>query len=115
MVIEYPCTSLRSGHKAIESPFKWFLKDKEGYFKGIQENIDSEKVNMPRQDFPDVYIPDGYVDIIKTDTIIEQEIYMEIGCILESPCVMKLTQRGFKFLDYKIKNETSPIIKYHNN
>ena len=117
MVIEYPCTSLRSGHKAIESPFKWFLKDKEGYFKGIQENIDSEKVNMPRQDFPDVYIPDGYVDIIKTDTIIEQgNLHGNRMLVFESPMCYEIdTEEDYKFLDYKIKNETSPIINYHNN
>ena len=33
MIQRYPeATSLRSGHEAPESPFKWFLKDKSGFF-----------------------------------------------------------------------------------
>ena len=116
-IVDNPCTSLRSGHKAPESPFKWFLKDEEGYFKGLQENIDSERVNMPRQVFPDVYVPDGYVDIIKTDTIIEQgTLHGDKMLVFESPICYEIdTEEDFKFLEYKIKNESSPIIEYHNN
>jgi CMP-N,N'-diacetyllegionaminic acid synthase len=117
MIIDNPSTSVRSGHKATESPFKWFLKDEEGYFKGLQENIDSERVNMPRQVFPDVYVPDGYVDIIKTDTIIEQgTLHGNKMLVFESPICYEIdTEEDFKFLEYKINNESSPIIKYHNS
>lgn len=110
-------TSLRSGHKAPESPFKWFLKNEEGYFKGLKENIDSEKVNMPRQFFPDVYIPDGYIDIIKTDTIIEQgNLHGDKMLVFESPVCSEIdTEQDFKFLTYKINTESSPIVEYFNN
>ncbi|MDC1489582.1 acylneuraminate cytidylyltransferase family protein [Flavobacteriaceae bacterium] len=117
MIIDNPSTSLRSGHKTPESPFKWFLKDEEGYFKGLKDNIDSERVNMPRQVFPDVYVPDGYVDIIKTDTIIEQgTLHGDKMLVFESPICYEIdTEEDFKFLEYKIDNESSPIIEYHNN
>jgi len=57
--------SLRSAHAAEHSPFKWFLKDKQGLFKGIKKYLTPELINKPRQDFPKVYIPNGYVDVIK--------------------------------------------------
>ena len=72
---------------------------------------------MPRQVFPDVYVPDGYVDIIKTDTIIEQgTLHGDKMLVFESPiCYEIYTEEDFKFLEYKINNESSPIIEYHNN
>ena len=60
-------TSLRSGHEAPESPFKWFMRDEQGYFYGF--NPDDPRpgyANLPRQIFPKVYIPDGYVDVLRT-------------------------------------------------
>jgi N-acylneuraminate cytidylyltransferase len=64
-------TSLRSGHSASESPYKWFLKDDQNYFKGLRDDLTPEKVNLPRQSFPSVYIPDGYIDILKSSVILE--------------------------------------------
>ena len=59
-------SSLRSGHIAPESPYKWFLKDSNNYFKGLMDDMTPEKVNLPRQSFPSVYVPDGYIDILKS-------------------------------------------------
>lgn len=116
LIMNNPATSLRSGHKAAESPFKWFLKDEEGYFKGLSDTIDSERVNMPRQIFPDIFVPDGYVDIIKTDTIIKQEnLHGDKMLVFESPMCYEIdTEEDFEFLQYKIKNENSPIVEYYN-
>tara|TARA_B100001057_G_scaffold416256_1_gene434180 strand:+ start:312 stop:1043 length:732 start_codon:yes stop_codon:yes gene_type:complete len=116
-IINNPSTSLRSAHKAPESPFKWFLKDEEGYFKGLLDNLDSEKVNMPRQIFPDVYIPNGYVDIIKTDTIIEQgTLHGDKMLVFESPLCYEIdTEEDFRFLEYKLNNESTPIVEYYNH
>ncbi len=61
----HPATSLRSAHSCSESPFKWFLLQENGFFSGINtKNMDA--LNEPRQAFPQVYIPNGYVDILKT-------------------------------------------------
>ena len=69
------CTSLRSAHKTKNCPFKWFqIKDK--YFHPIfQEQTDLEIHNMPRQIFPDVYIPNGYVDIVKPSIFAKDGIF----------------------------------------
>lgn len=63
-------TSLRSAHPASESPAKWFCEDEDGYFKGLMGN---EWLNLPRQKCPIAYIPDGYVDIVRTSTIVARE------------------------------------------
>lgn len=59
-------TSLRSGHLATESPLKWFMKDDNDYFKPLLNNLSAQDTNLPRQHFDDVYIPNGYVDIIRS-------------------------------------------------
>ena len=64
-------TSLRSGYEMRESPYKLFgIHD--GYFTGLfPQDSRPEYWNLPRQAFPPVYQPDGYVDILKTDFIQE--------------------------------------------
>ena len=43
-------TSLRSGHKAPESPLKWFKKNKKGYFKGLLSKLSGyEAYNLPKE------------------------------------------------------------------
>ena len=62
------CSSMRSAHKSDFHPHKWFnLKD--DYFNPLIKNISNiEVTNMPRQSFPDVYIPNGYIDVVKYST-----------------------------------------------
>ena len=75
----HKASSLRSGHIAPESPFKWFTKNSEGYFESIDSSIKNlDALNSPRQEFPDVFIPDGYVDVIKRSTVYEEKNYMAI-------------------------------------
>ncbi|MDC3119225.1 acylneuraminate cytidylyltransferase family protein [Prochlorococcus sp. AH-716-K03] len=62
------CTSMRSAHKSFFHPHKWFNLN-EGYFNPLIRGVSNiEVTNMPRQSFPDVYIPNGYVDIVKYST-----------------------------------------------
>lgn len=63
--------SLRSAHLADVSPFKWFLLD-QGYYKTFN-GISLDDANKPRQAFPDVYIPDGYVDLLRSAYIVKND------------------------------------------
>lgn len=65
--------SLRSAHLADVSPFKWFLLDENGYYKTFN-GISLDDANKPRQSFPDVYIPDGYVDLLRSAYIIKTNL-----------------------------------------
>ena len=69
--------SLRSAHLAPESPFKWFLKDGKGFFRGLKEELTPLLVNEPKQTFESVFIPNGYIDILKTENILnKQRLYI---------------------------------------
>jgi N-acylneuraminate cytidylyltransferase len=110
-------SSLRSGHIAPESPFKWFLKDSNNYFKGLREDLTPEKVNLPRQSFPSVYIPDGYIDILKSEVILNTgTLHGNKMLVFESPfCVEVDNKEDFEYLEYQIEKEGSIILNFHNN
>lgn len=62
-------TSLRSAHETRESPYKLF-EIKDNFFVGMfPHDPRPEYYNLPRQAFPPVYHPNGYVDIIKSETV----------------------------------------------
>ncbi len=109
-------TSLRSGHLAPESPFKWFMRDEQGYFKSLLSGYSSDQINAPRQSFPMAYIPDGYVDVLKTSFIRESHSLhgnKMIGFI--SPvCTEVDTIKDFEFLEYELKNNSNPVYEYLN-
>lgn len=115
MIRSHPeATSLRSGHLASESPFKWFEMNKEGYFESICKGLSNEEANNGRQKFPDVYIPDGYVDVIKTDFVVRNEILHGNNMLgYKSPvCVEVDTEDDFNMLEYQIEKYGSDIFDY---
>lgn len=63
-------TSLRSAHKTNHCPFKWFIKNNDGFLETLT-GITPDEANGPRQNFPQVYITNGYVDILRTDYILK--------------------------------------------
>jgi CMP-N,N'-diacetyllegionaminic acid synthase len=110
-------SSLRSGHTAPESPYKWFLKNDDNYFKGLRDDLTPEKVNLPRQSFPSVYIPDGYIDILKSSVILTTgTLHGDKMLVFESPfCVEVDTKDDFQYLEFQIQKEGSSILNFHNN
>lgn len=66
-------TSLRSGSVCEHPPYKWFKKEGD-YLSPLMPGISCDEANLARQDFPKVYIPNGYVDIIKTDFVIKHNL-----------------------------------------
>jgi N-acylneuraminate cytidylyltransferase len=110
-------SSLRSGHSAPESPYKWFLKDANNYFKGLRDDLTPEKVNLPRQSFPSVYIPDGYIDILKSSVILDSgTLHGDKMLVFESPnCVEVDTKDDFEYLEFQIEKEGSIILNFYDN
>ena len=114
LMIESPdYSSLRSGHLASESPFKWFLRNEEGLFKSISEGVSNEEANSGRQKFPDVYIPDGYVDILRTSYVLESGIlHGEKMFGYVSPyCTEVDTIDDFMCLEYELNNNNYMVYK----
>ncbi len=105
-------TSLRSGHKAPESPLKWFVKS-DKYFKGL---LDNEKYNLPKEAFDQVYIPDGYVDIVKASFMLNnKEIHGDKMISFESPvCTEVDSGEELDYIRYQINNNDSLLLEYLN-
>lgn len=61
-------TSLRSIHNSSHCPFKWFkIVDNTLVPLFTSENDAFEHFNLPRQHFPPVLIPNGYIDIVPSN------------------------------------------------
>lgn len=107
-------TSLRSAHLAPESPFKWFVLNETGYFKSMCAELSNEEANNARQRFRDVYIPDGYVDVLKSEFVIRRGILHGDNMLAyRSPmCVEVDTENEFMMLEYQIEKTGSKIYDY---
>ncbi len=64
-------TSLRSVHEIRESPYKLFGIEDDFLVGLYPDDPRPEYYNLPRQNFPPVYQPNGYVDIIKSETVLQ--------------------------------------------
>lgn len=107
-------SSLRSAHPASESPFKWFMKGEDGFFKSIQEGCSNDAANLPRQSFPDVYIPNGYVDIIRSENVLAgQTLYGDfmLGYIT-APCHEVDRLEDVSYLEYLLAKSDNPLKEY---
>jgi CMP-N,N'-diacetyllegionaminic acid synthase len=95
------CTSLRSGHKMSESIYKFF-KLNDSFFEPI-----SEGHHLGRQNVESTYIPNGYVDIIKVETILKTKtLHGDKILAFETEHVVEIdTLEDFEYLEYKMKNK----------
>ena len=68
------CTALRSVSNMVNPSFKTMIikKDRLHSITG-ERNID--KFNKPRQFFKKTYLPNGYIDILKTETILKNSFH----------------------------------------
>jgi CMP-N-acetylneuraminic acid synthetase len=114
MLNDDTATSLRSGHLAGNTPFKWFQKNDEGHFHSILGDRTNDEANNPRQAFPAVYIPDGYVDILRTSFIVENDLMhgsRMIGFV--SPDSVDIDVKSdVELLEYRMQKTHSEILDY---
>lgn len=105
-------TSLRSGHKAPESPLKWLVKDN-NYFKGL---VSDEDYNLPKEAFKQVYIPDGFVDIVKYSFVMNnKEIHGDKMIGFESPVCSEVDSlEEFEYIQYQLDKNGSRLLDYLN-
>jgi len=107
-------TSLRSGHKSPESPLKWFYKDSAGYFKGVAGNSDDEVYNMPKESFEDVFVPNGYVDIVRKSHVINSNnLHGERMIGYESPVITEVDSiEEFGLIQWQLNNYQSILLEH---
>ena len=99
-------SSLRSAHLSTESPFKWFKSDNH-FFKPISKELNLEDTNKPRQEFEDIFIPNGYVDIIKVNEVIaNNNVYGErILKFITSKSYEIDTIEEFEYIQYLLEKK----------
>lgn len=108
-------TSLRSGHLSHESPFKWFQMNSDGFFTSLNsDDMDLDKYNEPRQNFPEVFIPNGYIDIVRHSHIKERQVLHGNKVLgFRTPhCVEIDSPEELDLLRYQLKHEGTPLINY---
>lgn len=103
-------SSLRSAHIAPESPLKWFVKKNE-YFKGF---VNSDISNLPKEVFEQTYIPNGYVDIIRSSTVIKKNnIHGDKMLAFISPTIYEIDSlEEFNFISYQMEKSDSVLKDY---
>lgn len=108
-------TALRSGHLSPESPFKWLRKNKEGFLTSLSgDDTNLDKYNGPRQDFPNVLIPNGYVDIVRSSFIKKKKLlHGDKVLAFESPFCNELdAYEELELLEFQLKKNNSSLNKY---
>jgi CMP-N-acetylneuraminic acid synthetase len=97
-----------------ESPYKLFgIEDK--YFTGLfPDDPRPEYFNLPRQAFPPVYQPDGYVDILKTSYITENnKQHGDKMLAFVSPDTGEIDgPNDFAFIEFKLKSEPWEVYEW---
>ena len=63
-------SSVVSVKETLECPYKWVKMNEQGFISSPFSELNTDDVNLPRQSFPKSYIPDGYVDVIRSSEII---------------------------------------------
>mgnify|MGYP003626483439 FL=1 len=68
--LDHEFTGLRSMHEASDGPYKMFKIGSSGLCEGFFPDFNGETdyTNLPRQTFPQAYIPNGYIDIALRST-----------------------------------------------
>lgn len=107
-------SSLRSAHAAPESPYKWFIKGEGQTFRSLADGISNDDANNGRNNFQQVYIPDGYVDVLRSSYVLEnQKLHGEKMLAFESPvCVEVDTQEEFELLEYQLNKGDIQLHRY---
>jgi len=108
-------TALRSAHVSPESPFKWFRFNESGFLTALtSEDTSLDKYNLPRQSYPKAYIPDGYVDIVKSTFVMNSgKFHGDRVLGYESPYCTEVDSRDeLDLLEFQLRKYGSPLLDY---
>jgi len=96
-------TALRSIHEMPETAYKT-LEIEGGYLKCIcSDSFDIDAANLPRQKYEKTYKANGYVDIIRSSFVIENEkIFGNRVIAYITPWITDIdTMKDFEYLEYQ--------------
>ena len=110
-------TALRSCHKMSESSYKTFEIKNRKLVTLCKNDSNIEKSNRNRQSFPVTYNANGYVDIIRTEMIIKNNIIhgdKVLGYVTD-PVLEVDEKEDFSRLEYEINKNPSIYKKIFSN
>ncbi len=107
-------TSLRSAYETRESPYKLFEIKDDFYVGMFPDDPRPEYYNLPRQAFPPVYHPNGYVDIIKSQTVMNSgSLHGPRILSFITPDVGELDRpEDFDFIEFVLSKQKNPVYEY---
>ena len=70
MLTQKDASAIVSISPVTDCAFKWAILNEDGYLRSPFESMNFDDVNLPRQSFPPLYYPDGYVDVIRASEIL---------------------------------------------
>jgi len=98
--------SLRSIHQLTESPFKYFYKNGKYLDPLLGKRFPIKEFwNLPKQLFKAVYKPNGYVDIIKPEVVLNLDsVYGDKILAFETERVIEIdSKEDLEYLRFKLK------------
>ena len=110
-------TSLRSACETRESPYKLF-EIQDDFYRGLfPDDPRPEYYNLPRQTFPPVYHPNGYVDIIKSRTVTGLgSLHGPRILSFITPDVGELDRaEDFEHIEFVLSRHKNPVYEYLKN
>lgn len=112
-------TGLRSVYEMPESAWKTFEIDSHGYLVSLMSKVQTvgiEASNLPRQAFASTYCGQGYVDILRSEIVLEKGLtYGERILGFLSADVGEIdSEDDFKKLEYHLSTLGSPLLEFLN-
>jgi CMP-N,N'-diacetyllegionaminic acid synthase len=104
-------TGLRSVHRLAEPPQK-LLGIEAGWLTGLfPQDTRTEYFNLPRQAFPPAYSPNGYVDVVRPDTIHQGDtLYGSRVLAMITPAVVEVDgPEELEYLRYRVQRDGHPL------
>lgn len=108
-------TALRSAHQCPESPFKWFRRGSDGYLMALTtDDTALDRFNLPRQSYPTVFVPDGYVDVVRSAFVMRTPLlHGDRVMAFESPSCSEVDSiEELERLEFEIQKKGSPLLDF---
>jgi CMP-N-acetylneuraminic acid synthetase len=74
-------SSLRSVQKTELPILKWCVENDLGFLTSLAGNPRLDLINLPRQNYDPVFIPNGYIDIIRSDNVVDGQFLHGDKCL----------------------------------
>lgn len=110
-------TALRSAHALPEPPQKMFGVD-DGLFVGLfPHDLRPEYYNLPRQAFPPAYLPNGYVDVLRSDFVLSNDALHgpRILAHVTPPATEIDAMEDLDRLEYILERRGHPLLEHLRN